>query len=49
MAVTKKSLIDNSPSTKTTPTKAPKADVASPLAPSKMKTAQSGGGVGGRR
>jgi len=46
MAVTKKSLIDNSPSTKNTPTKTPKASVAGPLAPSKMKTASNGGGGG---
>jgi len=43
MAVTKKSLIDNTNSAKTTPTKAPKADATSPLTPAKMKTAKDPG------
>jgi len=38
MAVTKKSLIDNSPSAKTPKTKSEKPSPATPVAPSKMKT-----------
>jgi hypothetical protein len=38
MAVTKKSLIDNTSSAKTTPSKATKTSAAAPISQSKMKT-----------